>query len=766
MKKIFILLLVSLQTVAQLSIDFPVERSVFQRDLANQGKIYISASISQQVDSVKARLVEYADNGELELPWVSIANQSFQGYILDSITAAGGWYRLELEAYRGGELLFNSQINKVGVGEVFIISGQSNAQGVPNYGGTGSQDDRVNCANFQNDNDSYEPRFPMQFSHLEDNSNIGPNGLSPWIWGEVGDSLVAKLGVPILFFNSAETGTLSYNWWQASRNEFTFSAIFRDFFKRGFPYHNLKISLKQYASLFGVRAILWHQGETDTSPGIPREDEIFGYYKELIENARNDFGKNVAWMFSKVSYSGGFLSQDVIRAQTRIINEPGFNIFEGPFTDNLQIPRPDGVHFQNTSQERGLGLLAAAWLEKLDDNFFANCRPILEKPIAPLEISCENNTASRIGIPSDYSMYRWHDGQQVTSRVEAGGTVRAILRDENECFKLSTAVNSSAILFNSPSAAWAEKDVLCPQETLTLRADTRFRNVIWADSSLNASLQINQSGEYSYTAENGAGCRLTAESKQITDQQVPDFANPPRFMINGFVLDADTSITLCEGSDVMLDAIGEWDSIRWSDGNMEFQRQVSESKNLNYFGYYGAGCSSELSSSSELTFLELPESPTIIERGFTEVELLDQKENSSIAWTINGILSGSGENPIKLDGPGSYSISAVESIEISEVLTCTSGESNELMVNVPNTLINVYPNPVYRSNAFVENIETTSDAEIFLYDIKGRLLFKSGLIQNWNERIELPVSELPVGFYFVKVKTGAYEIVKKLMNRN
>jgi hypothetical protein len=56
---LLIVILLSNYTTAQLSIQFPTERSVFQRDLNNTGTIYISGIIDQQVDKIEARLLEY-----------------------------------------------------------------------------------------------------------------------------------------------------------------------------------------------------------------------------------------------------------------------------------------------------------------------------------------------------------------------------------------------------------------------------------------------------------------------------------------------------------------------------------------------------------------------------------------------------------------------------------------------------------------------------------------------------------------------------------
>ena len=105
-----------------------------------------------------------------------------------------------------GQVVAESALNKFGVGEVFLISGQSNAKC---YFGQGQKrafdDNRVNVvSNFLNDG-TEKPIYP-EFGHLEAESSIAPTGECAWYWGELGDMLAQKLNVPILFMNGAWEG--------------------------------------------------------------------------------------------------------------------------------------------------------------------------------------------------------------------------------------------------------------------------------------------------------------------------------------------------------------------------------------------------------------------------------------------------------------------------------------------------------------------------------------------------------------------------------
>ena len=41
--------------------------------------------------------------------------------------AAGGWYRLDVRAASAGKAVAQATVERVGVGEVFVIAGQSNS---------------------------------------------------------------------------------------------------------------------------------------------------------------------------------------------------------------------------------------------------------------------------------------------------------------------------------------------------------------------------------------------------------------------------------------------------------------------------------------------------------------------------------------------------------------------------------------------------------------------------------------------------------------
>ena len=86
------------------------------------------------------------------------------------------------------------------------------------------------------------------------------------------------------------------------------SSIPSDYY--GLPYTTLKNALNYYGSLFGVRAVLWHQGEADADVNVNpiyKATSAADYQTKLqavIAKSRADFvAPNLTWYVSKASFS-------------------------------------------------------------------------------------------------------------------------------------------------------------------------------------------------------------------------------------------------------------------------------------------------------------------------------------------------------------------------------------------------------------------------------------------------------------------------------
>ncbi len=476
---IFLFLSTSHFIFSQITISSPVLRQVFQRDLNKQAVVTITGSYSQPIDTIQVRFTPVTAGQGTAVDWTVIKSAPLGGLFKGSVTVKGGWYVMEVRGLLGGKLVGSaSKLDRVGVGEVFVIGGQSNAGGSGERGinETGSTDDRVNCADFINidPNVLKSPNFDgmdqqnvsfnigkdvtdfslVSFSRLEKTSSIGPRGLGPFYWGKVGDALAAKLNVPIMFFNTAWAGASIRVWAESAQypngklvngklvgpESDAISGIYYDV---GTPYKNLNAILRYYGINLGVRSILWMQGETENVLNLdndPNNNVTLDQYKtnleSLLKQTRLDLGNNkLSWVVARTSYSGLLgcgtnanavqqPSPIIVNAQNQAIANPtSFPIYPGPFTDNIQIPRATSkiaqcVHFTGS----GLTDVANAWVKALtEDNkdFFDTVEPIVADTIPSISLECISSSALKLTLPDGYASYEWVNTE---SGVVAGKT--------------------------------------------------------------------------------------------------------------------------------------------------------------------------------------------------------------------------------------------------------------------------------------------------------------------------------------------------------
>ncbi|MGQ9898633.1 MAG: sialate O-acetylesterase [Acidobacteriota bacterium] len=166
------------------------------------------------------------------------------------------------------------EVGEVCVGEVFIIAGQSNAAG--------------SCATL------FSAASPLVRTGLVDE-----NGRLTWrfghdpqvlngggsVWPLVGDLLAQRLEAPIGFINVAVGGSSIRDW------------------APGTPYFRRLVEVLQTLEPTGVRAVLWHQGESDSAMAA---EEYATRLTEIIKATRSAIqGTLPVWIIAQTSFKDG-----------------------------------------------------------------------------------------------------------------------------------------------------------------------------------------------------------------------------------------------------------------------------------------------------------------------------------------------------------------------------------------------------------------------------------------------------------------------------
>nr|WP_299420770.1 3-coathanger stack domain-containing protein [uncultured Emticicia sp.] len=404
--------IISFKSFCQIAISHPVERMIFQRNNSNQAPINIAGTYYSAIDRIDARVV--AQQGGTTTAWTTVQTNPSNGYFYGTLTATGGWYSLEVRAYQNNVLIDTKTLQKVGVGEVFAIAGQSNAQGGAGVS-TPATDDRVNSVNYSNNLSDYN-RLPIGFSKMVgDSGKIGPFHYVPWAWGKLGDLLASKLGVPILFYGAGHGGTSSENWSKSAQG----LPYNGESWKRqdlGAPYRALENSVAYYGSLTGLRGVLWHQGESDP-------ETFFIPYYENIRNVINKTRENtehstLAWIIARVSrnpepHDGPILGQNALISGFNESFPAVPNVFAGPNTDSINgsTNKTDGIHFDTYA---GQIEFANAWNTSLDNTFFVNSTPMMASPFLAVTLTCNAVNPSipiSLSVVGAYNKYAWSNRQ-------------------------------------------------------------------------------------------------------------------------------------------------------------------------------------------------------------------------------------------------------------------------------------------------------------------------------------------------------------------
>jgi hypothetical protein len=252
---------------------------------------------------------------------------------------AGGWYRLELHARDGERVVATAAVEPVGVGEVFMVAGQSYA--------VGANDELMKVDDPQGRVVAYDVAKDVWRVANDPQPNSGDGGT---IWPTTGSLLLPLARVPIGFVNVAVGGTSTRQWLPGEK-----------------LYQQLAATGKTTQRF---RAVLWQQGESDVI-----EHRATDYYvKNMVtirEALAKEWGFQPPWLLAKSTlhptvYNDAAGEGRIRAAIDQLWTMPGFR--PGPDTDILGGESRGGLgtrrHFSGIGQRRaGLMWFAALWQE-------------------------------------------------------------------------------------------------------------------------------------------------------------------------------------------------------------------------------------------------------------------------------------------------------------------------------------------------------------------------------------------------------------------
>lgn len=691
--------LLSFAAGAVIRIDYPSERAVYQRDVTGYGTITVAGTYSSPIDRLEVRAVPVYPGQGIEVGWTTLTSNPQGGVFSGQVRLMGGWYTILVRGSLAGAEVEQAAVNRMGVGEVFIVAGQSNAQGLRSYpNGPPAQDERVNyITNNQNTQSSLADPNPPTFAHLNiSDAHLSPMGQGAWCWGVLGDRLVQKINVPVLFINASWEGTTIRNWSESSKGDATYNAYGGFQYPPNMPYANLSISVRYYANMLGVRSILWMQGETDTYPVGMSRSEYAANLQFLINKLGADVGRRIIWTIARTSRtstnyapSGSITSQQIINAQNDVLSTTFNSVHPGPYTDDLGNPRPDGIHL---GTREALISLGDAWNSVMDNNYFANITPITPAPIPAITAKCGgNNTSAVIELPDGFSSYRWSNGATTRSiTVTSPGTYSATLKTGTGMTVVSSPVRIETLKPERPAILPARDSWACADSDFQFSVNG-LHEYTWmnngAEVGKGSKWTTDDNGTYTVRSRNVLGCISDVSiARKLT--VLPEVSKP----------------VLGQGGPFSLLATTEGDSV-----------------SITYQWYKN--------------------------------DALIPSVNQDI-YKVSDLATG--EN-------GLYKVRAFAHFPTgSTVTTCQSEMSEPFLYTFdPEEDIVVFPVPSGTGEVFIESREAVDNVSILVYDMLGRNVGNEFITRlSKREPVSLPFSR---GVYLLRIRAGEKEFIKRVI---
>lgn len=345
----------------------PSDYQVIQRKAKDRGEFTVSGSLLDLQGPVDVEI--RVSGGDRTAEWqrlVSVTRKA--AFCGTKELPAGGWYRIEARALSHGQVLAETATEHFGIGEVFIVAGQSNSA---NYGEEKQTTVTGRVA-----------AFDGQRWQLANDPQPGASGDGGSFVPPLGDSLARRFDVPVGFI-ACGIGSTSVREWLPAQTLFPHPPTLTGrvaqapggWTSDGKAFGALVGRMKQ-AGPQGFRAVLWHQGESDANQADPARTlsgELYRKYLEtVIRESSRQSGRQAPWFVAQASYHvPGDEASPEIRAAQASLWKDGIAL-EGPDTDTLKGDFREaggqGVHFSGKGLREHAALWdgkLATWLEKI-----------------------------------------------------------------------------------------------------------------------------------------------------------------------------------------------------------------------------------------------------------------------------------------------------------------------------------------------------------------------------------------------------------------
>ncbi|MCE9567180.1 MAG: hypothetical protein K8U57_34695 [Planctomycetes bacterium] len=291
------------------------------------------------------RVMKLADATGRDLPWTKLVIRTeSNGSIGVARVPAGGWYRLELRSRVDDAVTHQGAVEPIGVGEVFIVAGQSYA--------TNCNDEQFKVTDPQKRVVAFNSAKGT-WAVANDPQPAPDNSDGGSIWPPFGDALRKEFRVPIGFANVGFGATATSQWMPGG-----------DLHKR---------LVETGLLLGGFRAVLWQQGESDVIAKTTTEKYVANM-RIIRHTAANAWDHQPPWFIAKSTlhptvYNDPAGEGRIRKAYDELTVRPGFQA--GPDTDTLTGKYRGPIKSRRHFSAEGQAKAAEMWVDVVKKNLTA-----------------------------------------------------------------------------------------------------------------------------------------------------------------------------------------------------------------------------------------------------------------------------------------------------------------------------------------------------------------------------------------------------------
>jgi len=328
---------------SSLTINNVYEYQVFQRNDSNQADISISGTYTGSPTTIEARF----NGGDYVVLDSNPSGGTFSGILQNQITGQG-----ILNVRFGATPDVNHNIDNVGIGDIFIVSGQSNASGRGTTLNSYSHA-TLKASLFGND-DVWKNLTDATDNNSGQIDNVSSDGNakgSPW--PILATFILENTGVPVAFVPTAKGGT-SISQWQPRADHTDATTLYGSMHRR-------------ITAVGGsIAGVLFFQGESDSLAGTSQSDYETGL-TTIVNAIETDFS-GTKTMIGQLGHSNKS-GNDIIRAAQVEVIKNNSNALLGPATYDIDLSDEGGdtLHFKSDSD---MLEYATRWYAAINKEFY------------------------------------------------------------------------------------------------------------------------------------------------------------------------------------------------------------------------------------------------------------------------------------------------------------------------------------------------------------------------------------------------------------